>query len=86
MTDRRTVMSWLEWLTWDDWPEWHSESEVQEIAKAALELLKWQEEIKEEFIEAFDTIRDAYNKPLYREQILLNYLLKNACCADDERK
>jgi len=43
MKDRKTVMSWLEGLTQDDWPEWHSDSEVQETAKAALELLKEQE-------------------------------------------
>ena len=37
-------MSWLEGLAQDDWPKWHSDSEVQGIAKAALELLKEQEE------------------------------------------
>ena len=53
----------------------------------ALELLKGQEEIKEQFIEAFNTIRDAYNTPANREKILLNYLLRNACCcADGERR
>ena len=35
-----TVISWLEGLTWDDWSDYHSESEVQNIAKSALELLK----------------------------------------------
>jgi len=44
MTDRKTVMSWIEGLTQDDWPIWHSDSEVQETAKAALELLKEQPE------------------------------------------
>lgn len=44
MADKKTVMSWLEGLTWDDWPRWHSDSEVQETAKAALELLKEQEQ------------------------------------------
>ena len=43
MTDRKTVMSWLECLAQDDWPRWHSDSEVQEIAKAALSMLKEQE-------------------------------------------
>lgn len=43
MKDRKTVMSWLEGLTQDDWPKWHSDSEVQETAKAALELIKEQE-------------------------------------------
>lgn len=45
MTDRKTVMSWLEGLTWDDWHEYHSDSEVQNIAKATLELLKEQEPV-----------------------------------------
>ena len=43
MKDRKTVMSWLEGLTQDDWEVWYSDSEVQETAKAALELLKEQE-------------------------------------------
>ena len=46
MNDRKTVMSWLEGLTQDDWPVWHSDSEVQETAKAALELLKEQEAVE----------------------------------------
>ena len=57
--------------------------EAEEIAK----LLKEQEKIKEQFIEAFNTIRDAYNTPTNREKLLLNYLLRNACCCTDgERK
>ena len=44
MTDRKTVMSWLEGLAQDDWAEWHSDSEVQTTAQAALDLLKEQEE------------------------------------------
>lgn len=44
MSDRKTVMSWLEGLAQDDWAEWHSDSEVQTTAQAALELLKEQEE------------------------------------------
>lgn len=43
MTDRKTVMSWLEGLTQDDWQEWYSNSEVQNTAQAALKLLKEQE-------------------------------------------
>ena len=35
-----TIISWLEGLTWDDWSDYHSDSEVQNIAKSALELLK----------------------------------------------
>ena len=43
MADRETVMSWLEGLSQDDWRAYHSDSEVAEIAKAALALLKEQE-------------------------------------------
>ena len=39
-----TVMSWLEGLADDDWADLHSDTEVQNIAKAALELLKEQED------------------------------------------
>ncbi len=45
MTDRKTVMSWLEGLSQDDWAEWHSDSEVQTTAQAALDLLKAQEDM-----------------------------------------
>lgn len=45
MFDRKTVMSWLEGLTQDDYQTFHSDSEVQQIAMAALELLKEQEEL-----------------------------------------
>ena len=44
MEDRKQIMSWLEGLEQDDWPMYHSDSEVQEIAKNALELLKEQVE------------------------------------------
>ena len=43
MADRETVMSWLEGLSQDDWRAYHSDSEVAEIAKAALALMKQQE-------------------------------------------
>ena len=43
MTDRKTVMSWLEGLAQEDWRMFHSDSEVQQIAMAALEVLKEQE-------------------------------------------
>ena len=46
MEDRKAVMSWLEGLTEDDWEEWYSHSEVQNTAKATMELLKEQEPIK----------------------------------------
>ena len=42
MTDIDTVMSWLEGLSQPDWRDFHSDSEVQNIAKASLELLKEQ--------------------------------------------
>ena len=45
MADKRQVMSWLEGLAQDDWPMFHSDSEVQEIAKNALELLEEQEAV-----------------------------------------
>ena len=44
MEDIKTVISWLEGLTWDDWSDYHSDSEVQNIVKSALELLKEQQE------------------------------------------
>lgn len=40
MPDINKVMSWLEGLSQDDWRDYHSDSEVQNIAKVALELLK----------------------------------------------
>ena len=46
MTDRKTIMSWLESLAEPDWRLYHSDSEVQTIAKETLELLKAQEAVK----------------------------------------
>ena len=43
MMDKLTIMSWLEGLAQDDWRECHSDSEVQEIARQTLALLKEQE-------------------------------------------
>lgn len=43
MIDRLTAMSWLEGLAQDDWRECHSDSEVQEIARQTLAMLKDQE-------------------------------------------
>ena len=48
-----------------------------DVMQEILAMLKGQEE---QFIDAFNTIRDAYNTPANREKILLNYLLRNACC------
>ena len=52
MADREKIMSGLEGLAQDDWRQYHSDSEVQQIAMDALELLKEQEaaEPVEEFI------------------------------------
>ena len=55
MIDQEKVMSWLEGLSQDDWRPFHSDSEVSNIAKAALTLLKEQEPhvlTREEMIEA----------------------------------
>lgn len=48
MEDRIQVMSWLEGLAQPDWHMFHSDSEVQNIARAALDLLKEQ---KTDFIQ-----------------------------------
>lgn len=52
MIDGEKVMSWLEGLTEPDWRECYSDSEVQETAKQALELLKAQRETIDELISA----------------------------------
>ena len=49
--DRENVISWVEGLAEDDWRLFHSDSEVQNIAKAVLALLKEQEE-KLKFLDA----------------------------------
>ena len=46
MPDRESVMAWLDGLAQDDWRTFHSDSEVQEIARNALELLKEQEAVE----------------------------------------
>ena len=51
-----------------------------DVMQEILAMLKEQEK---QFIDAFNTIRDAYNIPANREKILLNYLLRNACCCID---
>lgn len=53
--DRKSVMSWLEGLAQDDWRQFHSDSEVQEIAKAAFAVLKEQEAV--EPINSYGTFR-----------------------------
>ena len=44
--DREKVISWVEGLAEDDWRLFHSDSEVQNIAKSALALLKEQEPVE----------------------------------------
>lgn len=56
--------------------------EDHEMLKDVLELLKEQEEIEGRYIEAFNTIRDAYNAQPNREKILHDYLARNACCCE----
>ena len=51
-----------------------------DVMQEILAMLKDQEK---QFINAFNTIRDAYNTPANREKILLNYLLRNTCCCID---
>lgn len=46
MMDKLTVMGCLEELMQDGWQQWYSDSEVQEIAKAAFELLKEQDAVE----------------------------------------
>lgn len=60
MTNKKKVMSWLEGLSDDDWRRYHSDSEVRNIAKAALELLKEQDakikELSEELKDVYKNI------------------------------
>lgn len=59
MIDIDTVLSWLEGLAEPDWRLFHSDSEVQNIAKKALELLK--EQLKTgRWIEKEDYNMDTY--------------------------
>lgn len=44
--DINLVLSWLEGLTEEDWADYHSDSEVQNIAKSAMELLEEQEPVE----------------------------------------
>ena len=54
MTDRKTIMSWLEGLAEPNWRMFHSDSEVQNIAKETLNLLKEQEEAHKILVETAD--------------------------------
>ena len=57
--DTTTVKSWLEGLSQDDWRDFHSDSEVQNIAKDALTLLKLQEKIINRLQRDVADLRDA---------------------------
>ena len=83
MNDKKNVIEGLEAIVFTLYrPDFDLKPGEDHIHDAII-LLKEQEEIKEQFIEAFKTIRDAYNTPSNREKILLNYLLRNACCCAD---
>ena len=60
MEDIEKVMSWLEGLSQDDWRDFHSDSEVQNIAKVALELLKEQESTINELQNAYCYLQKQY--------------------------
>ena len=71
MEDKDAVMSWLEGLTQDDWREYHSDSEVQNIAQATLELLKEQEDVSNALIEQCDRVRRLRKELAEQPQIVL---------------
>ena len=76
MKDRKTVMSWLEGLTQDDWEVWYSDSEVQETAKAALELLKEQEELNAHYqslLIAYNDMRKEQETTFIKEHDRINH-------------
>jgi rubrerythrin len=87
MADIKTVMSWLEGLTQDDWRMYYSDSEVQEIAKATLALLKEQEPVKPinvyMYRKMFVNVRSGYcpicNNPVDEEEG------NNFCCSCGRR-
>lgn len=69
MTDRLTIMSWLEGLAQDDWRECHSDSEVQEIARQTLVMLKEQEAVVPLTIDdAVSEIMDKHYKRLKEQE------------------
>ena len=92
MADINTVMSWLEGLTWDDWHEYHSDSEVQNIAKSALELLNWQKfsqyRSNDLFFMPIEKVFDGWHNERYLLQCLYNLQEKHDCGAipDEEWK
>ena len=69
MPDRERVMSFLEGLAEPDWRAFHSDSEVQNIAKSALALLKEDcHNCKLEcMLQKYDELKEKYDK-LLKEQ------------------
>lgn len=67
--DRKSVMAWLDGLAQDDWRMYHSDSEVQEIARSALALLKEDcHNCKLEcMLQKYDQLKEKYDK-LLKEQ------------------
>ena len=69
MSNRAKVMSWLEGLAEPDWRDFHSDSEVQNIARSALALLKEDcHNCKLEcLLQKYDQLKEKYDK-LLKEQ------------------
>ena len=67
--DREKVMSWLEGLAEPDWRDFHSDSEVQNIAKSAIALLKEDcHNCKLEcLLQKYDQLKEKYDE-LLKEQ------------------
>ena len=74
MEDIDTVMSWLEVLAQNDWQDFHSDSEVQNIAKSALALLKDQAND----IHHMGLIIEEHEKEIERVKRLANEMAKIA--------
>ena len=72
MHDRGMVMSWLEGLAEPDWMDCYSESEVQNTAIAALDLLDELLKEQKEKMEHLNNITLEYEKEVFRLQTLLN--------------
>ena len=69
MPDMEKVMSWLEGLAEPDWRVFHSDSEVQNIAKSALTLLKEDcHNCKLEcLLQRYDELKEKYDKLLIEQ-------------------
>ncbi len=70
MPDRKKIMSWLEGLAQQDWRMFHSDSEVQEIARNALELLEEDcHNCKLEcLLQKYDELKEKYDAMLKEHQ------------------